>query len=71
MPSLCLAPRTLAPSPQSHNHHHIPQPPAADGIGKERILTAVHDRCGLRLHVADRKHGVMQQLDLPGAGWHS
>lgn len=29
-------------------------------------LAAVHDRCGVRLHVADRKHAVMQQLDLPG-----
>ncbi|KAL4435464.1 hypothetical protein ABPG77_006226 [Micractinium sp. CCAP 211/92] len=51
-----------------------PQPPpfrrlyliATYGIGKERLLTAIHDRCGIQLHVADRKHAVMQRLDLPG-----
>lgn len=31
-----------------------------------RTFAAVHDRCGVRLHVADRKHAVMQRLDLPG-----
>lgn len=30
----------------------------------------MHDRCGVRLHVADRKHAVMQQLDLPGELGH-
>ncbi|KAL4419767.1 hypothetical protein ABPG75_006865 [Micractinium tetrahymenae] len=39
---------------------------ATYGIGKERLLTAIHDRCGVQLHVADRKHAVMQRLDLPG-----
>ena len=27
---------------------------------------AVHDRCGVQLCVADKKHAVMQKLDLPG-----
>ncbi|PSC70071.1 DNA ligase [Micractinium conductrix] len=39
---------------------------ATYGIGKERLLTAVHDRCGVQLCVADKKHAVMQKLDLPG-----
>lgn len=69
MPSLACcerlqhAARRLSPQPL-HPPHLVPMhffcpfclPHAA----------AVHDRCGVRLHVADRKHGVMQQLDLPG-----
>lgn len=36
------------------------------GVGKERILAAVKRRCGVRLHVAEKKLGVMQCLDLAG-----
>ncbi|GAB4816048.1 hypothetical protein N2152v2_003094 [Parachlorella kessleri] len=36
------------------------------GIGKERVLAAVRRQCGVRLHVTDRKLGVMRCLDLAG-----
>ena len=35
-------------------------------MGKERILAAVRRRTGLRLHVSERKLGVMRCLDLAG-----
>lgn len=34
-------------------------------IGKERILQAVAERCGVKLYVSDRKAGVMACLGLP------
>ena len=40
---------------------------ACPPLGPACLPAAVHDRCGMKLHVADRKHAVMQQLDLPGA----
>lgn len=36
------------------------------GVGKERILAAVRQRCGMRLAVEERKLGVMACLDLAG-----
>lgn len=31
------------------------------------MLLQVHKRCGVKLHLSERKMGIMRCLDLPGA----